>query len=80
VAGRTAAEESMSKRDGQQKGPQQHAEGQHGELTHARFLEQLHGEQGDPEETSSPDAAGSSNRQDQDHGQSSNSGRNGQRG
>ena len=31
----------MGKRDGQQKGPQQHAEGQHGERTHERFLEQL---------------------------------------
>jgi hypothetical protein len=33
---------------GQQKGPQQHAEGQHGEKTHARFIEQLHA--GPPEE------------------------------
>jgi hypothetical protein len=32
----------MGKRDGQQKGPQQHAEGQHGERTHSRFLEQIH--------------------------------------
>jgi hypothetical protein len=32
----------MGKRDGQQKGPQQHAEGQHGERAHERFLEQLH--------------------------------------
>ena len=32
----------MGKRDGRQKGPQQHAEGQHGERTHARFLEQIH--------------------------------------
>ena len=31
----------MGKRDGQQKGPQGHAEGQHGERTHARFLEQI---------------------------------------
>ena len=30
----------MSKRN--QKGPQTHAEGQHGEKTHARFQEQLH--------------------------------------
>jgi hypothetical protein len=29
-------------RNGNQKGPQQHAEGQHGERTHARFQEQLH--------------------------------------
>ena len=32
----------METRDGHQKGPQQHAEGQHGEKTHARFLEQIH--------------------------------------
>jgi hypothetical protein len=32
----------MSKRDGQQKGAQQHAEGQHGERTHSRFVEQIH--------------------------------------
>jgi hypothetical protein len=33
----------MAKSDrGKQKGPQQHAEGQHGEKTHSRFLEQLH--------------------------------------
>jgi hypothetical protein len=32
----------MQNRDGQQKGPQEHAEGQHGERTHERFLEQIH--------------------------------------
>jgi len=32
----------MQTRDGHQKGQQQHAEGQHGEKTHSRFLEQLH--------------------------------------
>jgi hypothetical protein len=31
----------METRDGYQKGPQKHAEGQHGEKTHARFLEQI---------------------------------------
>lgn len=31
----------MGKRNGRQKGPQQHAEGQHGERTHRRFLEQI---------------------------------------
>jgi hypothetical protein len=36
-----AAEESMETRDGHQKGAQQHAEGQHGEKAHARFLEQI---------------------------------------
>ena len=29
-------------RSSEQKGPQQHAEGQHGEKTHQAFLEQLH--------------------------------------
>jgi hypothetical protein len=28
--------------DGVQKGPQKHAEGQHGDKTHARFIKQLH--------------------------------------
>ena len=32
----------METRDGRQKGPQEHAEGQHGEKAHARFLEELH--------------------------------------
>jgi hypothetical protein len=32
----------MAERKGQQKGPQQHAEGQHGEKTHERFIEQIH--------------------------------------
>jgi len=35
----------MDKRDGRegnQQGAQQHAEGQHGERTHSRFLEQIH--------------------------------------
>ncbi len=32
----------MGKRDGRQKGPQQHAEGQHGKKAHARFIESLH--------------------------------------
>ena len=35
-------------KDGQQKGPQAHAEGQHGKKTHSRFIEQLH--EGPPEE------------------------------
>jgi hypothetical protein len=37
----------MGKRDGQQKGAQTHAEGQHGAKTHARFIESLH-ESSDP--------------------------------
>ena len=32
----------MQTRDGNQKGPQQHAEGQQGEKTHSRFQEQIH--------------------------------------
>lgn len=32
----------MAKKTGRQKGPQQHAEGAHGEKTHQRFIEQLH--------------------------------------
>lgn len=31
----------MQNRDGVQKGPQDHAEGQHGSKTHSKFLEQL---------------------------------------
>src|SRR5215210_1159992 len=31
----------MQNRDGIQKGPQDHAEGQHGSKTHGKFLEQL---------------------------------------
>ena len=36
----------MSKRNGQQKGPQQHAEGQHGSKTHSAFIDDLHGKHG----------------------------------
>jgi hypothetical protein len=32
----------MQNRDGLQKGPQDHAEGQHGSKTHGKFIEQLH--------------------------------------
>ena len=32
----------MQTRDGNQKGPQEHAEGQQGEKTRARFQEQIH--------------------------------------
>ena len=32
----------MQNREGIQKGPQDHAEGQHGSKTHSKFLEQLH--------------------------------------
>ena len=37
-----AGEGRMAPRKGRQKGPQQHAEGQHGEKTHSRLLEQIH--------------------------------------
>lgn len=36
----------MAKSDGHQKGPQRHAEGQHGEKTHHHFIEDLHGKHG----------------------------------
>jgi hypothetical protein len=32
----------MQNKDGIQKGPQDHAEGQHGSKTHSKFIEQLH--------------------------------------
>ena len=32
----------MQNREGVQKGPQDHAEGQHGSKTHSKFIEQLH--------------------------------------
>jgi len=41
----------MQNRDGVQKGPQDHAEGQHGSKTHSKFLEQLHKGNGTPPET-----------------------------
>jgi hypothetical protein len=34
----------MGKRDGQQKGAQTHAEGQHGDKAHSHFIESLHDE------------------------------------
>jgi hypothetical protein len=36
----------MGKRNGQQKGAQTHAEGQHGAKAHARFIESLHEDEG----------------------------------
>jgi hypothetical protein len=54
----------MSDRDpakeGRQKGPQDHAEGQHGSKTHSRFLEQLH--DGLPEGISDDSADGGARR------------------
>ena len=42
----------MQNRDGVQKGPQDHAEGQHGSKTHSKFLEQLKTGNGVPPEES----------------------------
>ena len=40
----------MQNRDGVQKGPQDHAEGQHGSKTHSKFIEQLQTGNGAPTE------------------------------
>ena len=40
----------MQNKDGIQKGPQDHAEGQHGSKTHSKFIEQLHSSNGTTEE------------------------------
>jgi hypothetical protein len=45
----------MQNRDGVQKGPQDHAEGQHGSKTRSKILEQLHSGNGTGPDT--PDAA-----------------------
>lgn len=54
----------MDARDGDQKGPQQHAEGQHGEKTHARFLEELHEPMRDDEEQRADDDLDEGGRRD----------------
>jgi hypothetical protein len=41
----------MGKSDGQQKGAQEHAEGQHGGKTHEAFIDGLHGRHGGSEES-----------------------------
>jgi hypothetical protein len=41
----------MAKNDGQQQGPQKHAEGQHGDAAHAAFIDSLHGKHGGSEES-----------------------------
>ena len=43
------AHESNETSKSEQKGPQQHAEGQHGEKTHERFLEQLGESRNEPD-------------------------------
>jgi hypothetical protein len=40
----------MAKRDGRQKGPQAHAEGQHGSKTHHAFIRELRGRQASGED------------------------------
>ena len=58
----------MAKDTGRQKGPQEHAEGQHGEKAHQRFLEQLHeGESRESREETAQAAEARANRQDGGH-------------
>jgi len=47
----------MVRHNGRQKGPQRHAEGQHGDKTHERFREQIH-ESKDRDEEPQRDADG----------------------
>ena len=54
----------MGTRDGQQKGPQEHAEGQHGEKTRSRFLEQIHEPTDRDDEQAENDDASKSGRDD----------------
>ncbi len=48
----------MSKRDGHQQGPQDHAEGAHGSKTHQAFIQQLHSKANAPvaDEPESPES------------------------
>jgi hypothetical protein len=48
----------MAHRKKRQPGPQQHAEGMHGERTHSRFLEQLHEGSSQPKATEGTDIEG----------------------
>jgi len=41
----------MSKNEGQQPGPQKHAEGQHGDASHAALIDSLHGKHGGADES-----------------------------
>ena len=47
----------MQNKDGVQKGPQDHAEGQHGSKTHSKFLEQLKNGSGNGNGTAPEDSA-----------------------
>lgn len=44
----------MSKRDGHQQGPQDHAEGAHGSKTHQAFIQQLHSKANGPKTDDAP--------------------------
>lgn len=55
----------MAQDDGRQKGPQEHAEGQHGEKAHQRFLEQLH--EGESRESRAAKETHEQHRQDGEH-------------
>ena len=48
----------MQNKDGIQKGPQDHAEGQHGSKTHSKFIEQLHSHANGPGDLSDADPTG----------------------
>jgi hypothetical protein len=59
----------MQNSDGQQKGAQPHAEGQHGEKAHARFVESLHESREPPSDVSAKSAANGSHRLREDREQ-----------
>ena len=54
----------MGTRDGQQKGAQKHAEGEHGEKTRTRILEQIHEPMHRDDEQAENDGASKGNRDD----------------
>ena len=54
----------MGTRDGQQKGAQRHAEGEHGEKTRSRILEQIHEPTHRDDEQAGNDGASESGRDD----------------
>ena len=58
----------MGTRDGQQKGAQRHAEGEHGEKTRSRILEQIHDSTPRDDEQEENDGARKSGRDDGQRG------------
>ena len=48
----------MARKRNRTQGPQQHAEGAHGGLTHRRFIEQLHEGTPEPKRTEAPPVEG----------------------